>query len=49
MKHMHCMTRPTVTRAQTSATTILNIVGTVLSSIGALLLTVTPLISKSSG
>lgn len=46
MKHMHCVTRPTVTRAQTSLNTILNIVGTVLSSVGALMLTVAPLISK---
>ena len=48
MKHMHCVTRPTVTRAQTSLNTVLNIVGTVLSSVGALLLTVAPLISKAS-
>ena len=46
MKHVHCVTRPTVTRAQTSLNTILNIVGTVLSSVGALLLTVGPLLSK---
>jgi hypothetical protein len=46
MKHMHCVTRPTVTRAQSSLNTILNIVGTVLSSVGALLLTVAPLLSK---
>jgi hypothetical protein len=44
MKHMHCVTRPTVTRAQTSS--VLNIVGTVLSSVGALMLTIAPLISK---
>ena len=46
MKHVHCVTRPTVTRAQTSMNTILNILGTVLSSVGALLLTVAPLLSK---
>ena len=46
MKHMHCVTRPSVTRAQTSLNTILNIVGTVLSSVGALLLTIGPLLSK---
>jgi hypothetical protein len=44
MKHVHCMTRPTVTRAQMGLNTILNIVGTVLSSVGALLLTVAPLL-----
>ena len=48
MKHMHLVTRPTVCRAQSSLSTILNIVGTVLSSVGALLLTVSPLISKLS-
>ncbi len=48
MKHVHCVTRPTVSRAQTSLNSILNIVGTVLSSVGALLLTVAPLLSKGS-
>jgi len=46
MKHVHCVTRPTVARAQADLNSILNIVGTVLSSVGALLLTVAPLISK---
>ena len=46
MKHVNCVTRPTVCRAQVS--TVLNIVGTVMSSIGALLLTISPIISKLS-
>jgi hypothetical protein len=46
MKHVNCLTRPSVTRAQSSLNTILNIAGTVFSSIGALLLTIAPLISK---
>ncbi len=47
MKHVHSVTRPTVTCAQTSLNSILNIVGTVLSSVGALLLTMAPLLSKA--
>lgn len=47
MKHINCMTRPMVGRAQ-DANSIITIVGTVLSSIGALLLTVAPLISKGA-
>jgi len=46
MKHVHCVTRPTVARAQMSVNTILNIVGTVLSSVGALMLTMAPLLAK---
>ena len=46
MKHMHLVTRPEVCRAQSGISSILNIVGTVLSSVGALLLTVSPIISK---
>ena len=49
MKHLNRVTRPTVTRAQASSTTIINIVGTVLSSLGALLLTIGPLLAKGSG
>jgi len=44
MKHITRVTRPEVCRAQ--ITTVLNIIGTVMSSVGALLLTITPLISK---
>ncbi len=46
MKHVNCVTRPAVTRAQSGVSSILNIVGTVLSSVGALLLTISPIISK---
>ncbi len=46
MKHMHLMTRREVRRAQSDAASIMNIVGTVFSSIGALLLTISPIISK---
>jgi hypothetical protein len=48
MKHMTSVTRPAVCRAQSGTSSILNIVGTVLSSIGALLLTISPIISKLS-
>jgi hypothetical protein len=47
MKHMHLVTRPAVSRAQTSS--VISIVGTVFSSIGALLLTISPLITKLGG
>jgi hypothetical protein len=46
MKHVSCVTRPVVCRAASGASEIINIVGTVLSSVGALLLTISPLISK---
>ena len=46
MKHVNCVTRPAVCRAQSGVGSILSIVGTVMSSIGALLLTISPIISK---
>lgn len=46
MKHVNYVTRPAVCRAQSGVSSILNIVGTVLSSVGALLLTISPIISK---
>ena len=46
MKHMHLVTRPQVCRAQSGLSSVLNVVGTVFSSIGALLLTISPIISK---
>ena len=46
MKHVSYVTRPAVCRAQSGVSSILNIVGTVFSSLGALLLTISPIISK---
>ncbi len=46
MKHMHLVSRPAVCRAQMGTGSILTIVGTVFSSIGALLLTISPILSK---
>lgn len=44
MKHLRSVSVPS--EAQSSLSTILTIVGTVLSSLGALLLSVAPLINK---
>jgi hypothetical protein len=46
MKHVNCVTRPAVCRAQSGLSGVLNIVGTVFSSIGALLLTISPILGK---
>ena len=46
MKHVNSVTRPEVCRAQSGISSVLDIVGTVFSSIGALLLTISPIISK---
>jgi hypothetical protein len=47
MKHLQQISRPTVSRAQMGASGIMNIVGTVLSTVGALLLTLSPILGKA--
>ena len=49
MRHMKVVSRPVVCRAQSGTAGILNIVGTVFSSIGALLLTLSPIVTKLGG